>query len=44
MRNGYSHAIGAFAEEHGLTKEHYTALLFGKNAALAPNLEQYLKK
>ena len=44
MRSGYSYAIGAFAEKHGLTKEHYTALLFGKQASMAPNLEPYIKK
>lgn len=44
MRSGYSYAIGAFAEKHGLTKEQYTALLFGKQADLAPSLEPYVKK
>lgn len=44
MQSGHGLAITRFAAKHGLTKEQYTALLFGKQAALAPKLEQYLKK
>ena len=44
MQRGDKDAIAAFAQKNGLTQEQYTALLFGPRAALAPQLEMYLKK
>ncbi len=44
LQSNYRNAILAFAEKHGLTKEQYTAMLFGKQADLAPSLEPYIKK
>ena len=44
IQSRHSSAITRFAAKHGLTKEQYTALLFGNQAALAPELESYIKK